>query len=189
MNARKSQAETAEVLPVSELSLPRLPLGFSAGDLLEVTEREIQRLLKEAKGDQQQAVKLALGQLLEKGQITPYDAECLGLITDKVFALERGEYSGERAAADIGEIYYAMLADPRSSSAAASGASVVFAAARSKLDEPFVAMTLMGMMAGLGIGAAVGNPIAGAAIGGVVGALVSRCVPEDINGDGGDSED
>lgn len=189
MDAQKSQTETAEVLPASEPFPRRLSLGTSAGDFLEVTGREVQRLLKEARGDQQQAVKLALGQLLEKGQVTPYDAECLGLITDKVFALRSGEYTRERAASEIGEVYYAMLADPRSSSAAISGASVVFTAAKSKLDDPFVALTLVGMMVGLAVGAAVGNPIAGAAIGGIVGAVVSRCVPEDLDGNGGDGEE
>lgn len=66
---------------------------------------------------------------------------------------------------------------------------MVFAAAKSQLDESFVALMLMGMMAGLAVGAAVGNPIAGAAIGGIAGAVVARCVPEEIDGDGGDGED
>lgn len=178
MNVQKNQRQTAEAA-VLNTSLPRAPLGFSAGDYYEAADREVRRFLKEAEGDPLQAVKLALKRLHETERITDYDLDCLNEITDCVAALRRGQRDSGTAATDLGDIYYTMLADPRSSDAVTSTVGILFAAARPGFEERAGVGALTGAIIGLYVGIALGNPFAGASIGGIIGGIVGGCTAEE----------
>lgn len=165
-------------------------IGFGVGDLQMAATREVRRIMREAKGDRNAAVKLVLKKLLDLGYITESDLKSLHRITELGFSSSAGKTSADKAYHEVRRIYDEMLAGGKSSRTALAFAS---ASAGSYLGEEIVdgkpkivaaksarnwqdSLTAAGAVIGGAITGDERGAALGAAIGGVVGKVVDECI-------------
>lgn len=170
-----------------------LAFGPGVGDLQRIALREVERIMKEARGDRTAAVRIAIGRAGELGFVTAEEAGRLAELADLGFAAASGRLQQADAHARSRELLDAMLAEGRASAAAlafAAGSShaepgppaadgspgVVFRKASSNWQD-----TLGGAGAVIGgvIGGGPSGAAFGAALGQVVGKIVDECIVEE----------
>jgi hypothetical protein len=120
-------------------------IGVGVGDLQMAATREVRRLMRQAKGDRNTAVKLLLERLQELGYIKESDLKGLQRITELGFSSSGGKISANEAYSEVRQIYDEMLAGGKSSPTA------------------------------LVIASASAGAVIGGAVGGIVGKIVDEC--------------
>ncbi|SHJ48162.1 hypothetical protein [Pseudozobellia thermophila] len=152
--------------------LPEWAVGISPADIITALNREIEKVLKQAKGNQLRALKLGFERQLNAGLITPNDYKRLNQTFLTVYAAEEGKRTPKQVAEELELIYHESLMDADSSDAA----NAVIGVAYSKKED----MAIGGLL-GMGIGMVIGGALsgtgpfggsAGAQIGAIVGTIV-----------------
>jgi hypothetical protein len=156
-------------------------IALVARDVFDSVEREVRGIVRQADGDQEQALKIALQRLAEAGDISDGDLRRLSRVTELVIEAERDRGRETEAAAEIRRIRREALDDPRSTPFALTAMSMATSS-----DDPALTIAAWGMVglivggvAGAAIGGALGGPGGaevgfgwGAAIGAVVGGII-----------------
>jgi len=166
--------------------------AIAAGDLLQTMRRETRSILRQAKGDRFDAMKLGLTRLRKDGFITQADLRRLQTLVDAVRAAAEKPIVTDEVPEKIRATYHTLVADGRSSAVAVAIASLAnslvtpteatdadgtltFKLARARVEG--AGAVVLGAMIGAGIGGEIGG-LAGAGVGAVVGGIVGGVMGE-----------
>jgi hypothetical protein len=157
----------------ADMRLAGRMLGTSAGDYVELMKRELDRVMKQTRGNRLQAIKIGLQRLREADLITPRDFKRLQRMAAAVLLAERGPRQARTAAATLARLHEETSKDPEAST---MGATMVGVAYRTNNKQVIAAGGLFGMVLGAVL---TGSPW-GAVIGGLVSSwLTERCGDDD----------
>jgi hypothetical protein len=154
--AKADYPSSVELLPAYKT------LGVSPGDLIDAIQAEVDRTLKEAKGNRRKAVNLGLQRMHVNGLITHADLRRLEKACLIIFSVDAGKKSQHNAVSELDALYLDAVRDPESSTMGTTMVGVMYSA-RNK--QTAAAAGLMGMLVG---GLLTGGP-GGALIGGLIG--------------------
>lgn len=164
------------------------PIGIGVGvrDLQSAANREVQRLLKESKGDRATAVAALLTHIHKLGYINDTDLKYLTTITHKGFQAAAGKTPAAQSYFEVRRIYDDMLASGSSSPAALAFASASVGSYETVTNEGSETTVVYKKSnrnwqdtltaAGVAVGGAFGQPVLGGVIGGVAGKIVDECI-------------
>ena len=137
-------------------------IGMSPADYIEVAQAEVDRVLKEAGGNQIKAFSLAFARMRDEGVITNADVRRLEKVSVALIGVEQGKHSASEVVPQLHRLYLEALADPGSSS---TGTTIIGLSYSARSKDPARLAGLMGMVIG---GLITGGP-GGALVGGLVG--------------------
>jgi hypothetical protein len=162
-------------------------MGIGAGDLQHAMRAEVDRILKETKGDALAQTKLLHHRLRELELIEDHELETLSRLAELASESARGERSAQAAHLEARDLYNRMLAS-RSPSPVAVAIASSSVGSYTVTESPDGAGTVVyaksngewehrGAAAGAVIGSlwGPGGAAVGGAIGGLVGAAVDHC--------------
>jgi hypothetical protein len=145
---------------------------MSPGDYIEVVQVEIDRVLKEAGGNQIKAFSLAFARMHDEGVITDSDVRRLEKVSVALIGVEQGKHPAAEVVPQLHQLYLEALADPGSSS---TGATIIGLSYSARSKDTARLTGLMGML----IGGIITGGAGGALIGGLVGWTVGGgCKPD-----------
>ena len=160
-------------------------IGVGVSDLQHAVRAEIQRIIKETKGDALAQTKLLIRMLRERDLINEKEVKTLSQIAEAGHKSAAGKKSAHAAYFEVRELYNKLLASPGTSPVAlvlASSAVGSYSTTQGSDGKTVVFKASSGGWEGRGAaaGAVIGSiwgPL-GAAVGGAVGGLVGHAVDE-----------
>jgi hypothetical protein len=160
--------------------IPQRPLGLSAGELFDLTAREVERTMKEADGSRLEAAKILLKRLRENDLLTERDSKRLEDACELIFIAERGGRPLDDVKSKLLEIHAKILLDAEASPLATTMIGVAYA---NKPDLLIPGVAIVGGLFGSVVGFAVGGTggaAVGFAVGFVVGAIAGACADDRV---------
>jgi hypothetical protein len=160
-------------------------IGVGVSDLQHAVRAEVERIIKETKGDALAQSKLLIRMLRERNLINDKEVKTLSQIAEAGHKSAAGKKSAHAAYFEVRELYNMLLASPGTSPVAlvlASSAVGSYSTTQGSDGKTVVFKASTGGWEGRGAaaGAVIGSiwgPL-GAAVGGAVGGLVGHAVDE-----------
>jgi hypothetical protein len=160
-------------------------IGVGVSDLQNAVRAEVDRIIKETKGDPLAQMKLLIGMLSERNLINEKEVRVLSQMAEAGHAAGTGTKSAQAAYFETRELHNALLASAGTSPVAlvlASSAIGSYSITEGSDGTVVIAMSRGGWAGrGAAAGAAIGSiwgpegALVGGAVGGLVGAIADRC--------------